>query len=89
MDYSKSDDWAVGLIAYQMLCGVERPPYNDEGEGPEAYDDEGWRPIPEARTASYASAGLCRAIVKGLLRVDPVERLGVGKAKAMLVAARR
>ena len=79
VNYSKSDDWAVGMIAFQLLCGSEQWPF--DGAGPEAYNDDNWRPIDPARTAGYRNAAACRRIVRGLLQgggVGPCQGGGQG-----------
>ena len=85
IDYTKNDDWAVGLIGYQLLCGRDESPYGGQGDNA----DETWKAIPAACTAGYSAGATCRAIVRGLLHLDPVERLSVGKARAKILASRR
>ena len=86
IDYTKSDDWAVGMIGYELLCGRGELPIDAQGV---PYDDAKWDMVMSARTRGFSAPEVCRAVVQGLLKSDIRERLTVGRARAMVVAARR
>ena len=81
LDYSKNDEWAVGMIAHELLSQDEEP--FPDMEHPASYSDAVLQQasIPER----------CRPLVSGLLKVSLRERLdatqGVREARALQLPA--
>ena len=73
LDYTKNDAWAVGLIAYGMLSPQEQEPFGAQGDV-RLYTDGDYQEIP----LCYSS--VLRDIVRGLLAVDPYNRLSADQA---------
>ena len=73
LDYTKNDAWAVGLIAYGMLSPQEQEPFGAQGDV-RLYTDGDYQEIP----LCYSS--VLRDIVRGLLAVDPHNRLSADQA---------
>jgi len=69
LDYSKNDEWAVGMIAHDLLSGGT--PFVDM-EHPATYSDEGYQ--------HGGIAERCRRLVSGLLKVALPERLDAADA---------
>jgi hypothetical protein len=91
IDYSKNDEWAVGMIAHELFsplggdaAAAGCTPFDDMAH-PASYADEGYR--EEGISQS------CRPLVRGLLRVDAERRLdaveGSRQAKRLVVASER
>ena len=66
LDYSKNDEWAVGLVAHELLSQEGCSPFPDM-EHPATYSDMGYQQetIPQ----------VCRSLVCGLLRIAVSDRL--------------
>eukprot|EP01044_Picomonas_judraskeda_P020169 COSAG03_NODE_4420_length_1558_cov_1.750514_2_plen_402_part_01 len=66
LDYSRNDEWAVGMIAHELLSQEGAVPFADM-EHPATYSDAAYQEetIPQ----------LCRPLVSGLLRVAVADRL--------------
>ena len=66
LDYSKNDEWAIGMIAHELLSQDSEDPFADM-EHPATYSDSSYR----EETISQ----LCRPLVSGLLQVVVADRL--------------
>ena len=80
LDYSKNDEWAVGMVAHELFSSNdEHTPFADM-EHPSTYTDEGYR--------DAGISGSCRPLVRELLRVAVGDRLeaaeGSRRARALL-----
>eukprot|EP01043_Picozoa_sp_COSAG02_P057691 COSAG02_NODE_7048_length_3211_cov_6.545951_1_plen_921_part_01 len=66
LDYSKNDEWAVGMIAHELLSQEGCSPFPDM-EHPATYSDMGYQQetIPQ----------ICESLVCGLLRIAVPDRL--------------
>ena len=66
LDYSKNDEWAVGMIGHELLSSMGAVPFADM-EHPKTYTDAGYQDesIPER----------CRPLIAALLRLAVAERL--------------
>ena len=72
LNYSKNDEWAVGMIAHEILSKEDTATPFEDMEHPATYSDAG-----------YSAASIsepCRPLVAGLLKVDPAERLDAAEA---------
>ena len=78
LDYAKSDLWSAGLILYEMLAGPNTKPYKGmKPNSGEWWKQEGaieWHALDERYTLET------RQFCKGLLVIDPKERLTVQQA---------
>ena len=79
LNYSKNDEWAVGMIAHELLSKEGAEPFRDM-EHPATYSDAGFQQgsIPKR----------CRPLASRLLRLKLEDRLGAAEgarlAKALL-----
>ena len=71
LDYSKTDEWGVGMIAHELLSNVDTSPFPDM-EHPATYSDAGYR--------EDAIPRLSRPLVSALLRVSVSDRLAASDA---------
>ena len=72
LDYSKNDEWAVGMIVHELFSPTEECAPFAEMERPATYSDAG-----------YVDAGIsehCKPFVQGLLRVAIVDRTAAPEA---------
>ena len=82
IDYAMNDDWAVGMLLYGMLAGpVHGPDPFSSGDDPRRFEDADYRPL-DLHAGGY-SAGIGE-VARGLLRVNPNERVDVGAALTRL-----
>ncbi|XP_060115315.1 serine/threonine-protein kinase PINK1, mitochondrial [Heteronotia binoei] len=79
LDYTKTDTWAVGAIAYEVL-GARNPFYGSRGSSLESrsYREEELPPLPETTPLKVKN------LVRALLRRDPKKRLTARVAANML-----
>ena len=78
IDYAMNDDWAVGMLLYGMLAGpVHGPDPFSSGDDPRRFEDADYRPLDLHAGGYGAGVG---EVARGLLRVNPNERLDVGAA---------
>jgi hypothetical protein len=79
LDYSRNDEWAVGMVSHELLTPDDATPFADM-EHPATYSDAGYR---DAGIPNY-----CKPIVRDLLCVDVMKRLdaaeGSRQAKQLL-----
>ena len=70
LDYSKNDEWAVGMVAHELLSEGGEAPFPDL-EHPASYSDRAYQhaSIPER----------CRPLSSGLLKLEPKDRLGAAE----------
>ena len=78
LDYTHNDSWAVGLIAHGMLSPDGQGPFGAQGDV-KLYADGDYQDIP---ASCYPP--VLRDVVRGLLKVDPKDRLSAGEAIVML-----
>ena len=82
IDYSKNDDWAVGMLLHAMLAGPERgsDPFCS-GDDPRRFVDADYQCL-DLRAGGYSDT--LGEVARGLLRVDPAQRLDVDSALARI-----
>ncbi len=71
LDYSKSDNWAVGRVLHGMLSVGNKKPYAKDRP---TYSDDMYCDLPDSCCAQI------RELVRGLLRCEPFMRLSAGEA---------
>ncbi|PIK42516.1 putative serine/threonine-protein kinase PINK1, mitochondrial [Apostichopus japonicus] len=76
LDYSKSDAWAIGSIAYQ-ICGMENPFYQ-RGMDSLHYNENSLPRLPEFVSPEF------QLVILGLLKKDPSKRLSSDVAANMI-----
>eukprot|EP01043_Picozoa_sp_COSAG02_P039164 COSAG02_NODE_3073_length_7423_cov_10.177635_2_plen_332_part_00 len=74
IDFGKNDDWAAGMLLYLLLVGPVAPPHNpfSSGDDPRHFIDAGYQPL-DLRPGDYSE--VLGDVARGLLRVDPAERM--------------
>ena len=79
LDYSKNDEWAVGMIAHELLSEQEDAAPFADMEHPRTYTDEGYQDV--------GISGQCQPLVSALLKVALADRLDAveGSRRARLV----
>ena len=77
LDYTNNDPWAAGLIAHGMLSPDGQGPFGAQGDV-KLYADGDYQDIP----ACYPP--VLGDVVRGLLKVDPKDRLSADQAILML-----
>ena len=75
LDYSKNDEWAVGMIAHELLSKAEGAAPFPDMEHPATYSDAGYQEEEIPR--------LCRPLVSGLLRLAVPDRLDAADQQAL------
>lgn len=73
LDYTNNDSWAAGLIAHDMLSPDGQEPFGAQ-EDVQLYTDGDYQNLPPC----YSS--VLRDVVRGLLTVDPRNRLSADQA---------
>eukprot|EP01043_Picozoa_sp_COSAG02_P027128 COSAG02_NODE_1585_length_11820_cov_3.247078_4_plen_963_part_00 len=66
LDYSKNDEWAVGMIAHELFSRENCSPFADM-DHPATYSDTGYR--------DETIPSVCQPLVSGLLRIAVANRL--------------
>ena len=74
IDFGKNDDWAAGMLLYLLLAGPAAPPPNpfSSGDDPRHFTDAGYQPL-DLRPGDYSE--VLGDVARGLLRVNPAERM--------------
>ena len=73
IDYEKNDDWAVGMLLYSLLAGPAATNPFSSGDDPRRFADADYQPLDLGAGGGY-SEGLAE-VARGLLRVNPAERM--------------
>ena len=72
LDYSRNDEWAVGMVSHELFSKSDAQVPFDDMEHPASYTDAGY--------TDEGIANNCKPFVKGLLRVAVADRLDAVEA---------
>jgi len=77
INYEKNDDWAVGMLLHAILAGPPATNPFSSGDDPRRFADADYQPL-DLRAGGYSPA--LGEIARGLLRVNPAERMDAAGA---------
>ena len=81
LDYAKNDGWASGMLMHSMLSGPAATPPFSCGDDPRQFADQHYSP-PDLGPGGISP--VFGEVCRGLLRVDPTQRLTVAEAAEQL-----
>ena len=84
LDYEHNDSWAVGMMFHELLSPPELTPFPDMMY-PATYADDDYRHAAASHPTTQPLSPELRNLVRGLLRVEPSQRLSAKDALSHVV----